>query len=193
MPVLLIKDKIFDVNVKSHFFLVKSAVPHMPSGSSILFVSSYAGYMPNPLLGAYSVSKTVGPWCCNSQRVCFVVYWIAHPTPRHFRPFFLGPSGLDKSAVEGTCPPYSSELPGPWVRAPPVLFLCTCARCISLSLLSLSLCILYVYIFICIYVWVYIRSAFYCALFSYVDLLSPGQHYQDSVQLSAVEKRRGHK
>jgi dehydrogenase/reductase SDR family protein 4 len=51
-------DKIFDVNVKSHFFLVKECLPHMRPGSAVLIVSSYAGYTPNPLLGAYSVSKT---------------------------------------------------------------------------------------------------------------------------------------
>jgi len=51
-------DKIFDVNVKSHFFLIKEAVPHMPKGSSILIVSSIAAYNGNPMLGAYSVSKT---------------------------------------------------------------------------------------------------------------------------------------
>lgn len=51
-------DKIFDINVKSHFFLVKEALPHMSSGSSIILVSSYAGYLAAPVLGAYSVSKT---------------------------------------------------------------------------------------------------------------------------------------
>jgi len=51
-------DKIFDVNVKSHFFLVKECLPYMKEGSNILIVSSYAGYTPNPFLGAYSVSKT---------------------------------------------------------------------------------------------------------------------------------------
>jgi len=51
-------DKIFDVNVKSHFFLIKEALPYMPKGSSIIIVSSYAGYLPSPILGAYSVSKT---------------------------------------------------------------------------------------------------------------------------------------
>mgnify|MGYP000101637050 CR=1 FL=1 len=51
-------DKIMDVNVKSHFFLVKSALPHMPAGGNVIIIASYAGYLPNPLLGAYSVSKT---------------------------------------------------------------------------------------------------------------------------------------
>lgn len=58
-------DKIFDTNVKSHFFLIKSVVPHMPhspscpsSDPNILIISSYAGFHPSPTLGAYSVSKT---------------------------------------------------------------------------------------------------------------------------------------
>ena len=51
-------DKIFDVNVKSHFFLIQLAVPHMPENSSIIIISSYAGYNPSSMLGAYSVSKT---------------------------------------------------------------------------------------------------------------------------------------
>lgn len=51
-------DKVFDVNVKSHFFLVKECLPFMQAGAAVLIVSSYAGYTPNPFLGAYSVSKT---------------------------------------------------------------------------------------------------------------------------------------
>ena len=53
-------DKIFDVNVKSTFMLVQEAVPMMKgkSNASIVIVSSVAGYAPNNLLGAYSVSKT---------------------------------------------------------------------------------------------------------------------------------------
>lgn len=51
-------DKIFDVNVKSHFFLIKDAVPHMPNGSSITIVSSTGAYNASEYLGAYSVSKT---------------------------------------------------------------------------------------------------------------------------------------
>lgn len=51
-------DKIFDVNVKSHFFLVKECLPYMAEGSTALIISSYAGYTPSPFLGAYSVSKT---------------------------------------------------------------------------------------------------------------------------------------
>ncbi|XP_077868966.1 dehydrogenase/reductase SDR family member 4-like, partial [Saccoglossus kowalevskii] len=53
-------DKIFDVNVKSAFFLVKEIVPHMEKrgGGNIILVSSVGGYRPEGPLGAYSVSKT---------------------------------------------------------------------------------------------------------------------------------------
>jgi len=51
-------DKIFSVNITSAFFAVKEAVPHMPKGSSILFVGSIGGFVPFPLIGVYSISKT---------------------------------------------------------------------------------------------------------------------------------------
>ncbi|XP_072168957.1 dehydrogenase/reductase SDR family member 4-like [Diadema setosum] len=53
-------DKIFDINVKATFLLIKEAVPHMVKrgGGSIVMVSSIAGFMPFELLGPYSVSKT---------------------------------------------------------------------------------------------------------------------------------------
>ncbi len=42
-------DKIFDVNVKSSFFLAKKPLPHMEKRgkASIMFVSSVAGYLQN--------------------------------------------------------------------------------------------------------------------------------------------------
>ncbi|XP_005180869.2 dehydrogenase/reductase SDR family member 4 [Musca domestica] len=53
-------DKIFDVNVKSSYLLAKEALPFLrkEKNSSIVFVSSVAGYDAFALLGAYSVSKT---------------------------------------------------------------------------------------------------------------------------------------
>eukprot|EP01137_Pigoraptor_chileana_P001965 Opistho-2@2167 len=55
-------DKIFDINIKSAFFLAKEAMPHMGTGGrkggSVVFVSSIAGFAPFEALGAYSVSKT---------------------------------------------------------------------------------------------------------------------------------------
>ncbi|CAF0807980.1 unnamed protein product [Rotaria sp. Silwood1] len=53
-------DKIFDVNVKSAFFLIKEAIPYLEAqkNSSIIIVSSITGYTPIDLIGAYSISKT---------------------------------------------------------------------------------------------------------------------------------------
>lgn len=54
-------DKIFEVNVKASFLLAKEVKPYIQKrgGGSIVFISSIGGYIPNTVLGAYSVSKTV--------------------------------------------------------------------------------------------------------------------------------------
>jgi len=51
-------DKVFDLNVKAAYLLVRDLVPHIKSNGSIVFIASYAAYNPNNYLGAYSVSKT---------------------------------------------------------------------------------------------------------------------------------------
>ncbi|XP_033219310.1 dehydrogenase/reductase SDR family member 4 [Belonocnema kinseyi] len=53
-------DKIFDINVKSTYLLMKEARPLLKQGKSpsIIIISSIAGYQPFGLLGVYSISKT---------------------------------------------------------------------------------------------------------------------------------------
>jgi len=51
-------DKIFDVNVKGHFFIIKRAAQYMPNGARIIIITSTAAYTGSEMLGAYSVSKT---------------------------------------------------------------------------------------------------------------------------------------
>lgn len=51
-------DKMFDVNLKASFFLVKEFQHMLTTGSSITFVTSIAAYNPIPGLGAYSITKT---------------------------------------------------------------------------------------------------------------------------------------
>ncbi|XP_065218764.1 dehydrogenase/reductase SDR family member 4-like [Planococcus citri] len=53
-------DKIFDVNVKSTFLLIKEVLPHLKkrNGGSIVNVSSVVGLKPVQGIGPYSVSKT---------------------------------------------------------------------------------------------------------------------------------------
>lgn len=41
-------EKILDINVKSAVLLAKAAVPHMPRGGAIVFVSSYTAFSPAP-------------------------------------------------------------------------------------------------------------------------------------------------
>jgi NAD(P)-dependent dehydrogenase (short-subunit alcohol dehydrogenase family) len=52
-------DKIFDVNVKGYFRVVKACVPIMKvrGGGSVINVASVAGKEPQPMMGVYSVSK----------------------------------------------------------------------------------------------------------------------------------------
>ncbi|MEE6504588.1 hypothetical protein FKM82_005255 [Ascaphus truei] len=53
-------DKVFGVNVVSHFLMVKLVVPHIQKegGGSIIICSSLGGYRPHKLFGPYCVSKT---------------------------------------------------------------------------------------------------------------------------------------
>jgi len=52
-------DKIFEVNVKGYFFMIKAVAPLMQTqgGGKIINMASIAGINPGPLMGVYSVSK----------------------------------------------------------------------------------------------------------------------------------------
>ncbi|WP_423225246.1 glucose 1-dehydrogenase [Candidatus Amarolinea aalborgensis] len=52
-------DKIFEVNVKGYFFLIKAAAPVMRRQGSgkIINIASIAGINPGPMMGVYSTSK----------------------------------------------------------------------------------------------------------------------------------------
>ncbi|KYN04601.1 Dehydrogenase/reductase SDR family member 4 [Cyphomyrmex costatus] len=53
-------DKIFDINVKCMYLLMKESLPLLKCSKSpsIIIISSLAGYQPFNLLGIYSISKT---------------------------------------------------------------------------------------------------------------------------------------
>lgn len=51
-------DKMFDINVKAAFFLVKEFEPSFTNTSSVVFITSIAAYSAIPGLGAYSITKT---------------------------------------------------------------------------------------------------------------------------------------
>lgn len=52
-------DKIFEVNVKGYFYMIKAAVPAMQhqGGGKVINLASIAGINPGPGMGVYSVSK----------------------------------------------------------------------------------------------------------------------------------------
>lgn len=50
-------DAVFDVNVRSHFLIVRAAMAHLAQGSSIVFVSSVAGLAAGSTIPAYDASK----------------------------------------------------------------------------------------------------------------------------------------
>jgi len=50
-------DYTFKLNVGAYFYLVKAALPHMPSGSSIIGSSSVNSDMPSPTLAPYAATK----------------------------------------------------------------------------------------------------------------------------------------
>lgn len=56
----LLWDKIFDINLKSTFLLMKDSLPFLrkSKSASIILLSSIAAYSPLELLGAYAISKT---------------------------------------------------------------------------------------------------------------------------------------
>lgn len=51
-------DKLWEINVKSSVLLLQEVGPHLQKGSSVVFVSSIAGFQPPKGLAMYGVTKT---------------------------------------------------------------------------------------------------------------------------------------
>lgn len=54
-PVL---DKLWEINVKSSILILQEAAPHLQKGSSVILISSIAGYQPQASMAMYGVTKT---------------------------------------------------------------------------------------------------------------------------------------
>nr|XP_027089449.1 tropinone reductase-like 3 [Coffea arabica] len=54
-PVL---DKLWEINVKSSILLLQEAAPYLKKGSSVVLISSIAGYQPQASMAMYGVTKT---------------------------------------------------------------------------------------------------------------------------------------
>ena len=50
-------DRVFNVNVRSHFLTLKAALPLMPDGSATVLISSVAGLRPGSGIPSYDASK----------------------------------------------------------------------------------------------------------------------------------------
>jgi NAD(P)-dependent dehydrogenase (short-subunit alcohol dehydrogenase family) len=50
-------DKVLDVNLRSHFLVARRALPQLPPGGGIVFISSLAGLRPGSQIPAYDASK----------------------------------------------------------------------------------------------------------------------------------------
>ncbi len=57
-------DAVFAVNVRSHFLLAAAALPRMPEGGAIVFISSIAGMTPGSRIPAYDSSKAAITGLC---------------------------------------------------------------------------------------------------------------------------------
>ncbi|CAM9001803.1 unnamed protein product [Rhodiola kirilowii] len=51
-------DKLWDINVKVGILLLQDAAPHLSKGSSVVLISSIAGYNPPASMAMYGVTKT---------------------------------------------------------------------------------------------------------------------------------------
>ena len=57
-------DSVFAVNVRAHFLLAAAALPRMPEGGSIVFISSIAGLVAGSRIPAYDASKSALTGLC---------------------------------------------------------------------------------------------------------------------------------
>ncbi|KAL2733292.1 dehydrogenase/reductase SDR family member 4 [Vespula maculifrons] len=71
-------DKIFDINVKCTYLLMKESLPLLKDSKSpsITIISSISGYQPFKLLGVYSVSKTALLGLCKAAAENLSTYGI---------------------------------------------------------------------------------------------------------------------
>ncbi|XP_060186314.1 tropinone reductase-like 3 [Lycium barbarum] len=51
-------DKLWNINVKASILLLQDAAPYLKKGSSVVLISSIAGFSPPALMGMYGVTKT---------------------------------------------------------------------------------------------------------------------------------------
>lgn len=117
-------DSVFAVNVRSHFLLAAAALPRLPEGGSIVFISSIAGLTPGSRIPAYDASKAALTGLCRQVA--------AEGARRGIRANIVAPGLIDtplgRVATSGR--PSRTKAPVPlgrqgtaWEVAEPVVFL----------------------------------------------------------------------
>jgi NAD(P)-dependent dehydrogenase (short-subunit alcohol dehydrogenase family) len=117
-------DDVFAVNVRSHFLLAAAALPRMPEGGAIVFISSIAGLTPGSRIPAYDSSKSALTGLCRQVA--------AEGARRGIRANVVAPGLIDtplgRLATSGR--PSRTKAPVPlgrqgtaWEVAEPVVFL----------------------------------------------------------------------
>jgi NAD(P)-dependent dehydrogenase (short-subunit alcohol dehydrogenase family) len=117
-------DQVFAVNVRSHFLLAAAALPRMPEGGAIVFISSIAGLTAGSRLPAYDSSKAALAGLCRQVA--------AEGARRGVRANVVAPGLIDtplgRLATDGR--PGRAQTPVPlgrqgtaWEVAAPVVFL----------------------------------------------------------------------
>jgi NAD(P)-dependent dehydrogenase (short-subunit alcohol dehydrogenase family) len=117
-------DHVFAVNARSHFLLAAAALPRMPEGGAIVFVSSIAGLTAGSRIPAYDASKSALTGLCRQVA--------AEGARRGVRANIVAPGLMDtplgRAATGGR--PSRAKAPVPlgrqgtaWEVAEPVVFL----------------------------------------------------------------------
>ncbi|KAK2653031.1 hypothetical protein Ddye_012887 [Dipteronia dyeriana] len=100
-------DKLWDINVKASILLLQDCAPHMKKGSSVVLISSVAGYQPHKSMAMYGVTKTallgltkalaaeMGP---DTRVNCIAPGFV----PTHFADFITSNDDLRKTIEDNT-------------------------------------------------------------------------------------------
>ncbi|KAF3326036.1 Dehydrogenase/reductase SDR family member 4 [Carex littledalei] len=100
-------DKLWDINVKAAILILQEVAPYLSKGSSVILVSSIAGYNPQSSLAMYGVTKTAllgltkalaAEMAPNTRINCIAPGFV----PTHFADFLTTNEAIKKDLEEKT-------------------------------------------------------------------------------------------
>ncbi|XVF26144.1 hypothetical protein REPUB_Repub13aG0274000 [Reevesia pubescens] len=102
-----ILDKLWEINVKATVLLLQEAASHLQKGSSVVLISSIAGYQPQSAMAMYGVTKTAllgltkalaAEMAPDTRVNCIAPGFV----PTHFAAYITKDEGVRKVAEEKT-------------------------------------------------------------------------------------------